>query len=53
MKYDGAQTDRNNPATRRLAELAGIESSDIVLYPPRQRTQEPGKSRSPWTSFAV
>ena len=31
MKYDGAQTDRNNPATRRLAELAGFAEDDIVL----------------------
>ena len=39
MKYDGAQTDRNNPATRRLARLAGFEDDDIVLL--AGSTQEP------------
>lgn len=39
MKYDGAQTDRNNPATRRLAELAGFAEDDIVLL--AGSTQEP------------
>jgi 3-deoxy-D-manno-octulosonic-acid transferase len=39
MKYDGAQTDRNNPMTRRLAELAGFSSGDIVLL--AGSTQEP------------
>ncbi|MDY0168112.1 MAG: 3-deoxy-D-manno-octulosonic acid transferase [Thermoguttaceae bacterium] len=31
MKYDGARTDRNNPATRRLAELAGFAPDDVVF----------------------
>ncbi|MBN2021374.1 MAG: 3-deoxy-D-manno-octulosonic acid transferase [Pirellulales bacterium] len=31
MKYDGARTDRANPATRRLAELAGIGPDDVVF----------------------
>lgn len=39
MKYDGAQTDRNNTATRRLAALAGFAESDIVLL--AGSTQEP------------
>jgi len=39
MKYDGAPTDRNNPATRRLAELAGFGDADIVLL--AGSTQEP------------
>jgi 3-deoxy-D-manno-octulosonic-acid transferase len=39
MKYDGAQTDRNNPATQRLARLAGFSDSDIVLL--AGSTQEP------------
>ena len=39
MKYDGAQTERNNPATRRLAELAGFADDDIVLL--AGSTQEP------------
>ena len=39
MKYDGAQTDRNNPATRRQAELAGFAADDVVLL--AGSTQEP------------
>jgi 3-deoxy-D-manno-octulosonic-acid transferase len=39
MKYDGAQTDRNNPATQRLAALAGFSGDDIVLL--GGSTQEP------------
>ena len=39
MKYDGAQTDRANPATRRLAALAGFCDDDIVLL--AGSTQEP------------
>jgi len=31
MKYDGAQTDRNNPATLRLAKLAGFQPDDVVF----------------------
>jgi 3-deoxy-D-manno-octulosonic-acid transferase len=31
MKYDGAETDRGNAATRRLATLAGIEPRHIVF----------------------
>ena len=39
MKYDGAQTDRNNPATQRLAALAGFKENDVVLL--AGSTQEP------------
>jgi len=39
MKYDGAQTDRNNPATRQLAELARFADDDVVLL--AGSTQEP------------
>ncbi|MEN6405680.1 MAG: 3-deoxy-D-manno-octulosonic acid transferase [Thermoguttaceae bacterium] len=39
MKYDGAQTDRDNAATRRLAALAGFASDDVVLL--AGSTQEP------------
>ncbi|MBN1395690.1 MAG: 3-deoxy-D-manno-octulosonic acid transferase [Pirellulales bacterium] len=39
MKYDGARTDRANPATRRLADLAGFAEDDIVLL--AGSTQEP------------
>ncbi len=31
MKFDGAQTDRDNPATRRLAALAGYSADDVVF----------------------
>ena len=39
MKYDGAPTDRGNPATRRLAALAGFSADDVVLL--AGSTQEP------------
>ncbi len=39
MKYDGAQTDRDNPATRRLAALAGLTAGDTVFL--AGSTQEP------------
>jgi 3-deoxy-D-manno-octulosonic-acid transferase len=39
MKYDGAQTNRNNPTTQRLASLAGFAEDDIVLL--GGSTQEP------------
>jgi 3-deoxy-D-manno-octulosonic-acid transferase len=39
MKYDGAQTDRANPLTQRLAELAGFAADDVVLL--AGSTQEP------------
>jgi 3-deoxy-D-manno-octulosonic-acid transferase len=42
MKYDGAQTDRENPATRRLAEAAGIAPGDIVFL--AGSTQDPEES---------
>jgi 3-deoxy-D-manno-octulosonic-acid transferase len=30
LKYDGAETDRRNPKTVRLAELAGLTAGDVV-----------------------
>lgn len=39
MKFDGTETDRGNPATRRLRRLAGIRSDDIVFL--AGSTQEP------------
>ena len=39
MKFDGAETDRDNPATRRLAALAGFSGDDIVWL--AGSTQEP------------
>jgi 3-deoxy-D-manno-octulosonic-acid transferase len=42
MKYDGAQTDRDNPATRRLAALAGLAPEDVVFL--AGSTQEPEES---------
>jgi 3-deoxy-D-manno-octulosonic-acid transferase len=39
MKYDGAQTDRDNPTTQRLARLAGFSNEDVVLL--AGSTQEP------------
>jgi 3-deoxy-D-manno-octulosonic-acid transferase len=42
MKFDGAQTDRDNPATRRLAAMAGFTGDDIVWL--AGSTQEPEES---------
>lgn len=42
LKYDGAQTDRANTATRALAALAGIAPDDIVFV--AGSTQEPEES---------
>jgi 3-deoxy-D-manno-octulosonic-acid transferase len=42
MKYDGAQTDRHNPATQRLRALAGFADDDVVLL--AGSTQEPEES---------
>jgi len=42
MKFDGAQTDRNNPATRRLARLAGFRPDEVVFL--AGSTQEPEES---------
>jgi 3-deoxy-D-manno-octulosonic-acid transferase len=39
MKYDGAQPDRANPLTQRLAGLAGFAADDIVFL--AGSTQEP------------
>jgi 3-deoxy-D-manno-octulosonic-acid transferase len=39
MKFDGAQMDRNNPATRNLASLASFAADDIVFLV--GSTQEP------------
>ena len=41
MKYDGAQTERNNPATERLRRLAGFAADDVVfLAESTQETEE-------------
>ncbi len=42
MKYDGAETDRGNPATQRLRALAGVNEGDIVFL--AGSTQEPEES---------
>jgi 3-deoxy-D-manno-octulosonic-acid transferase len=39
MKYDGAETDWQNPKTRRLCQLAGIGEDDIVFL--AGSTQDP------------
>lgn len=39
MKYDGAQTDRQNAATLRLRQLAGLSAEDVVFL--AGSTQEP------------
>lgn len=42
MKYDGAETDRDNTHTRQLASLAGFGDGDIVFL--AGSTQEPEES---------
>lgn len=44
MKFDGANTDRNNPKTKELAELAGITLEDTVFL--SGSTQEPEEEMS-------
>jgi 3-deoxy-D-manno-octulosonic-acid transferase len=39
LKYDGAQTDRNNPRTAALRQLAGFAGDDIIFL--AGSTQEP------------
>lgn len=39
VKFDGAQTDRENPQTRRLASLAGLQETDFVFL--AGSTQDP------------
>lgn len=39
VKFDGAECDRSNPSTRRLADLAGFASEDIVFL--AGSTQQP------------
>jgi len=39
MKFDGAQTDRNNPPTERLRRLAGFAADDVVFL--AGSTQDP------------
>ncbi len=45
MKFDGANADRNNTATVRLRNLAGITDADVVFLA--------GSTQSPEESFAV
>lgn len=45
MKFDGAQSDRNNPDTLRFRALAGMEEDDIVFLA--------GSTQSPEEAFAV
>jgi 3-deoxy-D-manno-octulosonic-acid transferase len=45
MKFDGAQSDRNNPETQRLKLLAGISDEDIVFLA--------GSTQSPEEAFAI
>ena len=44
IKYDGAETDRHNPTTRRLRGLAGINEGEVVFL--AGSTQHPEESLS-------
>jgi 3-deoxy-D-manno-octulosonic-acid transferase len=45
LKFDGAQSDRHNETTQRLARLAGISSDDIILLA--------GSTQAPEESLAI
>ncbi|MDZ4817395.1 MAG: 3-deoxy-D-manno-octulosonic acid transferase [Planctomycetota bacterium] len=45
IKFDGAKSDRNNPATVRLRELAGIQPDDVVFLV--------GSTQEPEEQFAI
>lgn len=45
IKFDGAQTDRNNSTTRKLAALAGIKPEDTVILA--------GSTQAPEESLAI
>lgn len=45
VKFDGARSDRDNPDTRRLAQLAGIQRDDIVFLA--------GSTQAPEEAMAV
>lgn len=45
LKFDGAEADRNNPRTRKLAELAGIRPGDVVFLA--------GSTQAPEEGFAL
>jgi 3-deoxy-D-manno-octulosonic-acid transferase len=45
IKFDGAQTDRNNPTTKKLAAVAGIKETDVVFLA--------GSTQAPEESLAI
>lgn len=51
IKYDGANTDRGNARTKKLAELAGIAPGDVVFL--AGSTQEPEESLALETYLAL
>jgi len=51
MKYDGAQTDRSNPASERLQRLAGFAPDDVVFL--AGSTQEPEEAAALATFLAL
>lgn len=52
MKYDGAATERDNPRTRRLAELAGFVAGDTVLLAGSTQQGEEAAALAAWQSLA-
>ncbi|MDR1491388.1 MAG: 3-deoxy-D-manno-octulosonic acid transferase [Planctomycetaceae bacterium] len=51
LKFDNAQTDRDNPATQKLRRLAGISSTDVVFL--AGSTQEPEEELAVETWLAL
>jgi 3-deoxy-D-manno-octulosonic-acid transferase len=52
VKFDGAQTERNNPQTRRLAALAGFEDQDFVFIAGSTQAPEESLALSTFLSLA-
>jgi 3-deoxy-D-manno-octulosonic-acid transferase len=51
MKYDGAQTDRGNPATQRLRRLAGFDQGDLVFLAGSTQEPEEALALAAWQSL--
>ena len=53
LKYDGASTDRANPATRQLAELAGIQSDEVVFLAGSTQVEEEAAAVETYRTLAA
>jgi 3-deoxy-D-manno-octulosonic-acid transferase len=53
LKFDGATSDRNNAATRRLAALAGIQPGDVVIVAGSTQAPEESLAVDAWKTYAT